>query len=69
MENIKYIIIFGYLNEYINISYNLCESLDGVENSIARLKSKYEIQWLKVFPLSSELTKFGIDNGAKPSII
>lgn len=37
--------------------------------SIARLKSKYEIKWLKVFPMSSELTQYGIDNGVKPSVL
>ncbi len=71
MENIKYIIIFGYSDDglYINISYNLCKSLDDVENSITRLKSKYEIKWLKVFPMSSELTQYGIDNGVKSSVL
>ena len=60
----KYIIIYRYSDDvfYINVSYSLCESLGDVENCIARLKSKYEIQWLKVLPLSSELTKYRIDD-------
>lgn len=59
----KYIIIFQYSDDiwYVNISYNICESLGDVENTINRLKEKREIQWLKVFPLSSELTKYSIN--------
>ena len=60
----KYIIIFRYSDDvfYTNVSYCFCESLGDVENCIERLKGKYEIQWLKVFPLSSELTKYSINN-------
>lgn len=60
----KYIIIFRYSDDifYVNISYVFCESLDSVENNIKRLKNKYEIVWLKVFPLSSELTKYSLND-------
>lgn len=64
MNQTKYIIIYRYSDDvfYINVSYSICESLGDVENCIARLKGKYEIQWLKVFPLSSELTEYRINN-------
>lgn len=60
----KYIIIYRYSDDvfYVNIGYELCESLDDVETTINRLKEKREIQWLKVFPLSSELTEYRINN-------
>ena len=47
---------------YVNVSCERCESLDDVETTINRLKEKREIQWLKVFPLSSELTEYRINN-------
>ena len=58
----KYIIIYRYSDDvfYVNISYECCESLDDVETTINCLKEKREIQWLKVFPLSSELTKYSL---------
>lgn len=63
----KYIVIYQYEDDgwYTNIGYDICSSLGDVESRIERLKSKYEISWLKVFPMSSELTQYGFDNGVK----
>lgn len=60
----KYIIVYRYSYDifYVNDSYELCESLDDVKNIIKRLKKKYEIQWLKVLPISSELTKYSFND-------
>ena len=59
----KYIIIYRYSDDvfYVNINCECCESLDDVETTINLLKEKREIQWLKVFPLSSELMKYSFN--------
>lgn len=60
----KYIIVYRYSYDifYVNDSYELCESLDDVKNIIKRLKKKYEIIWLKVLPISSELTEHSLND-------
>ncbi len=60
----KYIIVFRYEDNIYqglsHVSYAKCESLGVVEAEIERLRDKYEIEWLRVFPMSSVLSKYSI---------
>lgn len=60
----KYIIVFRYEDNIYqglsHVSYVKCESLRVVEAEIERLRDKYEIEWLRVFPMSSILSKYSI---------
>lgn len=62
--NIKYIVFFEYedivYKGIIHISYAKCASLGDVSLEIDRLKSIYEITWLRVFPVYSVLTKYSM---------
>ena len=62
--NIRYIVFFEYedivYEGITHVSYVKCTSLGNVEDEIERLRSKYEIIQLKVFPMSSALTKYNI---------
>ena len=58
----KYIIIFQYHIEgiYLDISFVPCASLTEVEKELERIKSKYRIASLMVFPISSMLTQYQV---------